>query len=174
MRITVANRQSIARVNAPALRRLAEHLTTRLTKSGARRWTGLTVVVTDDAGSLDAKARCFGMQVVTDVVAAAYAPIPGRGPAGWTADVIVNVERALNAARHSGEWSPSLEFALYLAHGIDHLCGGRDHTAKGRQAMRRRELGWLRSVETRRLARRLLRAPREAVLRQRTLEHHAD
>jgi ssRNA-specific RNase YbeY (16S rRNA maturation enzyme) len=145
--IHVVNRQSIAPVNARSLRLLAIHLAAHLDSSATRRWIGLTVIVTDDAGSRTVKTRCFGKAVTTDVVAAAYAPVPGDEPSGWTADVVVNAERAVAVARKSAAWSPARELALYLAHGIDHLCGGRDNTVRGRQTMRSRELRWLRNAD---------------------------
>jgi rRNA maturation RNase YbeY len=145
--VQVVNRQSITPVNTPAIRKLAAHLAARLTASSNRRWTNLTVLIADDSGARIVKTRCFGRSVATDVVAAAYRPVPCDEPSGWTADIVINAERAAKAARYSGTWSPAKELALYLAHGVDHLCGGRDNTAKGRQAMRRRELRWLRDAD---------------------------
>lgn len=174
MRIVVVNRQSAARVNMRALRRLASHLAERLTASATQRWAGLTVIVTDDSGILTVKSRCFGKALTTDVVAAAYAPIPGEEPCGWTADVIINAQRASKAARYSATWTPSTELALYLAHGIDHLCGGRDHDVRGRMAMRRRDLRWIKEANLLGLVAPLLRSPGSGARNQRTHKSHAD
>lgn len=143
MRVHVVNRQTVVPLNVPAMRRLASHLANRLADSANRRWGALDIIVTDDSGCLTVKRRCFGMEVTTDVVAASYGPIPGEPRGGWTADVVINAERAVCVARRSRTWSPAWELALYLAHGIDHLCGGRDNTDRRRQTMRRRELRWL-------------------------------
>jgi ssRNA-specific RNase YbeY (16S rRNA maturation enzyme) len=106
----------------------------------------ITFIVTGDAGIKEVKSRCFGIDAVTDVVAAAYEPVPGDEEGGWTAEVVVNAERAAGTPLRSATWSPDKELALYIAHGIDHLCGGRDDTARGRNAMRRRELRWLKAA----------------------------
>lgn len=134
------------RVNLRALRALAVWLTSHLAGSTAEPLARITFIVTDDAGIRDVKSRCFGVNVVTDVVAAAYAPVPGDSVRGWTAEVVVNAERAAGTPRRSKAWSPDMELALYVAHGIDHLYGGRDHTARGRKTMRTRELRWLRKA----------------------------
>lgn len=146
MRVQIVNRQTRVPVQASAFRRLAERLAARLERFPGQRWSSLTILVTDNEGIRIAKHRCFGIDVVTDVVAASYAPIPGEESSGWTGEVIVNAEMAGIVARSSGSWSPAKELALYLAHGIDHLLGGRDRTRAGRRAMRRRELRWLRDA----------------------------
>ncbi len=174
MQIQIVNRQSVARINVPALRELASHLAARLTVSATRRWVGLTVFVTDDPGSLAVKTRCFGKTISTDVVAAAYAPVPGDEPSGWTADVVINAERAMKGARNSATWSPGRELALYLAHGVDHLCGGRDNTIRGRLAMRRRDLRWLRDADRVGLISPLLRLTAGTQRLRSTRKCHAD
>jgi ssRNA-specific RNase YbeY (16S rRNA maturation enzyme) len=94
------------------------------------------------------KRTLFGKDAVTDVISLAYDPVPGEAD-GRTADVYINTERAAqeSAARERparrAAGGITAEFALYLAHGIDHLTGGRDETPAGRRGMRRRELRWL-------------------------------
>ena len=88
----------------------------------------------------DFKAGCFGLHVQTDVVAQAYAAVPGV--CAETAELILNAERArIEGRRRLG--GPARELALYLAHGLDHLAGHDDDTPARRRAMRRRELAWL-------------------------------
>lgn len=98
------------------------------------------MVLTDDAAMPDYKAGCFGVRVQTDVVAQAYAAVPGAGPA--TAELILNAERAKQEGQ-SRPGGPARELALYLAHGLDHLAGRDDDTPARRRAMRRRETAWL-------------------------------
>ena len=100
----------------------------------------LTVVLTDDAAMPGYKARCFGLRAQTDVVAQAYAAVPGLGPA--TAELVLNAERARGEGRRRAG-GPARELALYLAHGLDHLAGYDDDTPARRRAMRRRETAWL-------------------------------
>ena len=94
---------------------------------------------------------CFNRSASTDVISAGYEPVPGD-PAGRCAEVFVNVERALLEGGSRARWSPSLELALYIAHGCDHLAGATDADPAGRARMRRRELRWLRRDELRCLA----------------------
>jgi ssRNA-specific RNase YbeY (16S rRNA maturation enzyme) len=80
----------------------------------------------------------FGRPRPTDVISQAYRPAPGA--AAWTGDILVNVQRAAQMR------SPDAELALYVAHGCDHLCGGRDGTPAARARMLRRERAWLRQA----------------------------
>ena len=100
----------------------------------------LTVVLTDDAAMPDYKAGCFGVRAQTDVVAQAYAAVPGLGPP--PAELVLNAERARREGRRRSG-GPARELALYLAHGLDHLAGHDDDTPARRRAMRRRETAWL-------------------------------
>ncbi len=98
------------------------------------------MALTDDAAMPDYKAGCFGVRAQTDVVAQAYAAVPGAAPA--TAAIILNAERA-HAEGKTRPGGPARELALYLAHGLDHLAGADDDTPARRRAMRRRETAWL-------------------------------
>ena len=100
----------------------------------------LSIVLVDNAAMPACKERCFGVRRQTDVLSQAYLGVPGV--CGGTAELVINAERA----REEGEkrpGGPEAEFALYLAHGCDHLAGGEDDTPPKRRAMRRRELRWL-------------------------------
>ena len=108
----------------------------------ALRWTELTVILTDDDGILPAQRACFEKEEPTDVISLRYDAAPHEAP-GCTAEVILNVERAW-AERRRG--SASRELARYLAHGCNHLAGGRDHTPAQRAAMQRQDRAWLREA----------------------------
>jgi ssRNA-specific RNase YbeY (16S rRNA maturation enzyme) len=89
----------------------------------------------------EAKARTFGLRLQTDVITLRYRPLPGSPPGG-EAEILVNAQRARREGlRRPG--GPPAEFALYLAHGIDHLAGNDDATPPERRAMRSRERAWL-------------------------------
>lgn len=141
VKIHLLNRQRALGVRPAAFRRLARTLSVRAFPADAPAPFGeLSVVLTDDAAMPDYKAGCFGVRVQTDVVAQAYAAVPGVCAA--TAELILNAERAKTegTARPGG---PARELALYLAHGLDHLAGADDDTPARRRAMRRRETAWL-------------------------------
>lgn len=121
------------------LRALMAYLMTRASsRSRPIVWDELTVTLTDDAGIADANRRCFGRDHPTDVISQAYAALPGES--GARGDIVVNVQRAAAATVRT---NPDAELALYVAHGCDHLTGGRDDTPTGRARMLRRERRWL-------------------------------
>lgn len=65
-----------------------------------------------------------------------------------SAEVFVNVERAVLLGESSKKWSASKELALYIAHGCDHLITGEDDAqADERKRMRGRELRWLKEID---------------------------
>lgn len=69
-------------------------------------------------------------------------PIPKNAPRGCgkrlEGDVIVSAEMAkASAAKY--RWKPHDELTLYVVHGLLHLCGYDDATAKEQASMRRRE-----------------------------------
>jgi len=106
----------------------------------------LEILLTDDAGMAAVNQAVFGRRDVTDVISQAYAPVPGEN--GTRAELALNVALAVReGARRRG--GPARELALYLAHGCDHLAGACDAAPRGRAAMRRRELHWLRQLAAR-------------------------
>jgi len=109
-------------------------------------WGDVLVILTDDERIADVKDHVFSRAEVTDVIALRYDPIPGIDT-HTTAEIFVNVQRAMQCKLKRRGWSPSKELALYIAHGCDHLTGGVDDTEPERNRMRRRELGWLRQAQ---------------------------
>ena len=145
MRIEIVNRQRVARVPVRLLRALAADLMQAATRRvHTRAWSTLTLVLLDDRGIRVVNEQVFGRTYATDVISQAYRPLPGPD-AGWHGELFLNVQRAVTegAARPGG---PGAELALYVAHGCDHLTGGRDDTPARRTAMRRRETAWLRQL----------------------------
>ncbi|HOE00776.1 MAG TPA: rRNA maturation RNase YbeY [Kiritimatiellia bacterium] len=139
MKIHLLNQQRALSLNLPPLRRLARALAAWAFPADPP-FAELTILLTDDAAMPDYKAGCFGVRQQTDVVAQAYAAMPGMSAA--TAELVINAERARQeGARRAG--GAARELALYLAHGMDHLAGATDDTPARRQAMRRRENTWL-------------------------------
>jgi ssRNA-specific RNase YbeY (16S rRNA maturation enzyme) len=96
------------------------------------------VLLVCDRDIAQAHARCFGEAHPTDVITQAYRPIPPER--SGRAEILINLDRARRPPRGG---SPDHELALYLAHGFDHLGGGRDGTATARARMLRRERRWL-------------------------------
>ena len=144
MIIHIINRQRLCRLNTAKLKAVIALFMTKVTKNGARDWKELTVMLTDDDGIRRIKRQFFDIDCVTDVISFALNPQPADG-GQKTAEIVVNAERAcLEGKKRSGV---EHEFALYLAHGCDHLGGHDDRTIRTRAKMRRRELNWLKEAE---------------------------
>lgn len=65
---------------------------------------------------------------------------------GFTGDVIVNIQCALETGPHYD--GPVRELARYIAHGCQHLSGASDHTPALRRRMRQVEEHWLAQADS--------------------------
>ena len=141
MKIQITNAQTKRRIQPQNIKNFASWLIELLQKK--KRFPAgneLSIVITDDSGIEKVHQQFLGKKGSTDVISFNYHALPGEKTT-VAGEIIVNIERAF---RHR---TPSWELALYLAHGLDHLCGESDHTARLQQRMRRRELGWLREAK---------------------------
>jgi rRNA maturation RNase YbeY len=110
-------------------------------------WGELLLIITDDAGIAKINKDVFSRDNTTDVISVSYEPMPHISDKS-TAELIVNIQRAIEVSARIGKrWNAQKEFALYIAHGCDHLWGEDDHTLPDRKRMRRRELNWLRELD---------------------------
>jgi probable rRNA maturation factor len=94
----------------------------------------LAVVFVSDGVLARLHHRHLGDPRPTDVMAFDLGE-DGNGPAG---EVYVSVERALAVAR-ARDLAPERELALYLVHGVLHLCGHDDRRPADRRRMRAAE-----------------------------------
>lgn len=141
MIIHIINRQSIRKPNTGKIKAALKFF---MNKAAAGcNWKELSLVLTDNAGIRKIKRQFFDIDCVTDVISFSLQPQPADG-GRRTAEIVVNVERACleGKKRHGMDY----EFALYLAHGCDHLAGHDDRTIRDRRKMRRRELRWLKEA----------------------------
>lgn len=153
-RILVADTQRHARVDGRRLRRLAAWLLARAADlAPQRRIAELSIALVDDDGIAPVNEAFLGHRGATDVISFTYARTP---TAGRSAELIVNVQRAVEEARRR-RIEPARELALYLAHGCQHLAGRDDGTPARRAAMRRVEERWLRAAAREGLVRGLFR-----------------
>jgi len=103
-------------------------------------WSEVTLILTNDPDISRINAEYFNKNRPTDVISFRYDPIPGE-PNNWSGDIIVNVERAIQAGSlHDGI---NHELALYIAHGFDHLAGAEDDTPEKRAKMHDTEHTWI-------------------------------
>ncbi len=142
MRISIQNRQRRYRPDRARLRDLLGHLAARLRAARpGDTWAELVLILVDDAAMSRVNREALGHAGPTDVITLEYLPLPLE-PGGPSAEIVVNLDAAGRAGPPHG-WSASCELALYVAHGIDHLCGLDDATPAQRARMRRRERRWL-------------------------------
>lgn len=155
MKVHLNNAQRACRLDASALRRLAQGLgaLAQARAPADAPWHEVTVHLLDDAGIAPVNAAIMRHGGATDVITQRYEPCPGEPP-GLLGELFVNVARAAARAPRRAGWSADRELALYLAHGFDHLTGADDATPAERARMRRRELGWLKSLPAEALFRR--------------------
>ena len=106
----------------------------------------VTVHLVRDAVSDEMHRAIMGVEGATDVITQAYDAIPPEEP-GIFGELIVNTDQARRAAPKRRGWNIARELLLYVAHGMDHLSGADDHSERDYQAMRRRELSWLRDLQ---------------------------
>ena len=130
----------------------------------------VTIILQDDAFSAEVHEAINGAAGPTDVITQRYDAMPGE-PDGVYGELYVNVDQAVRVAPKRRGWSPAKELLLYVAHGMDHLSGADDLKPRDYDRMRRRELGWLKSLdtETRRLREEMNREPSPGPQRNRQI-----
>lgn len=150
-RISITNQQRTSRFNRKALRLLTGWLMKKAAAMDpSRTWVECSVVLVGDHRMTALNRESLGHEGTTDVITFSYPTLPGEKPSGWRAEVVVNIERAVQEGR-ARRGGPAREFALYLAHGCQHLGGANDHTATARAAMNRRQNRWLKEPKAQEL-----------------------
>lgn len=95
----------------------------------------VSIALVDDATIHDANRRHLGHAWPTDVIT--FRLSDPDDPV-LEAELVLSAEMAAATARETGA-DPHAELALYLVHGLLHLCGFDDLTPEAAAAMRRRE-----------------------------------
>jgi probable rRNA maturation factor len=72
-------------------------------------------------------------------------PLPGPDEPALSGELVVSTEMAVALAQEAGD-EPWRELALYLVHGLLHLCGYDDSSEADRAAMKHRQARLLESV----------------------------
>jgi len=149
MIIHIINRQNIRRLNVKKIKAILNFFMAKAMPEDINaNWKELSLLLTDDDNIRKIKQQAFDIDCVTDVISFSSQPLP-TDDKRRTAEIVVNVERAcLEGKKRRGL---EHEFALYLAHGCDHLAGHDDRTAREKNKMRRRELRWLKMATKLRL-----------------------
>jgi len=160
MKIEINNRQELYRPSISRIRLLVRHLMKLAGKlEPCAKWSEISVVLLDNSGIKALNKQLLDKNGFTDVLSLRYDPVPGDTGC-LTGEIFVNVQRAFQCARKTRDgWDASREFALYLAHGCDHLMNSTDYDNAGYNRMRRRELGWLKKHTIAALSSNLLKQP---------------
>jgi probable rRNA maturation factor len=95
----------------------------------------ISIVIVDNATIREINRRNLGHDWPTDVITF---PLSEPGAEVLEAELILSAEMAEETAREVGA-EPGDELALYLVHGLLHLCGFDDRAEADASAMRRRE-----------------------------------
>ena len=138
--LLIQNRQRVRRVNVRYLRRIV-HTFLREQLGPERYELGICLV---ESGRITRLNQAYlRHQGSTDVITFDYR---AGGPGDWFwGDVFVNVRAAvLQAAQFRTTWQS--ELVRYVVHGILHLCGYDDRTARDRRRMKKEEDRWLRRL----------------------------
>jgi probable rRNA maturation factor len=129
--VEVSDTQRHLRVDHQAL----EHLVrAALNAEGVGR-ASISVALVDDPTIREINRRHLGHDWPTDVISFRLSEDDDPDLHG---ELVVSAEMAATTARASGA-DPWHELALYLVHGLLHLCGFDDATDEDRSAIRRRE-----------------------------------
>jgi probable rRNA maturation factor len=129
--IDVSDTQSFLVVDAQALASLARRV---LEREGVEQ-ASLSLALVDNATIEVLNRRHLGHAWPTDVLSFALNE-PGEG--ALAAELVISAEMAQATAAEAGG-DPTAELALYVVHGLLHLCGYDDHAPADVDRMRRRE-----------------------------------
>ena len=105
----------------------------------------ISIAVVDNATIHTINQAHLGHDWPTDVITF---PLADPDESVLTGELVVSAEMACTTARELGV-KPSDELALYVVHGLLHLCGFDDHDDSERRRMRQREHELLAQVEGR-------------------------
>lgn len=129
--VEVSDTQSHLKVDPDAVARLVRET---LAAEGVTR-AAVSVALVDDPTIHTINRRHLDHDWPTDVITF---PLSGPDDPELAGELVVSAEMAATTAEQAGvgAWD---ELALYVVHGLLHLCGYDDTTASDRDAMRRRE-----------------------------------
>jgi len=136
MSVLVRSRLKRALIDSAEASRFARFIMERL---GCGRGAELSVLFAGSGTVRRLNREYRGVDRTTDVLAFPLSRRQASAPrAGVLGDVVISVDRARRCARQL-RTTANAEILLYLTHGILHLCGFDDRTARGRRRMARRQ-----------------------------------
>jgi probable rRNA maturation factor len=131
LEVELSDTQAHLAVPRAALEELARRV---LFREGIARGS-LSVALVDDASMRELNRRHLGHDWPTDVISF---PMGEPLSADFSGALVISAQMAATITRER-DLDPWPELALYLIHGLLHLCGYDDQSAEARARMRRRE-----------------------------------
>jgi probable rRNA maturation factor len=129
--VEVSDTQAHLQVDPESLAGLAR----RVLRGEEVESASISIALVDDATIHALNRRHLGHDWPTDVITFRLSEPGEPVPVG---ELVISAEMASTTARASG-FDPGAELALYLVHGLLHLCGYDDRSAEDVAAIRRRE-----------------------------------
>ncbi len=129
--VAINNSQRHLAVDPASLERLVR----RVLQGEAIEHAEISIALVDDAAIHALNRRHLDHDWPTDVITFPLSDPDDQTLAG---EVVISAEMAVTTAKRVGAPAEA-ELALYLVHGLLHLCGYDDHEPEDRQRMRRRE-----------------------------------
>jgi probable rRNA maturation factor len=136
--VSIASPQELVALDYAALRAAARAVLEGEGVAEAR----VSLAFVDNPTIHDLNKRFLDHDEPTDVITF---PLSGRGAKKLEGEVVIGVEVAVEQARERGH-AVGVELALYVVHGLLHLCGYDDRTARDAAAMRRKEREYLKTL----------------------------
>ncbi len=116
-------------------RRALEHLVASVLTQEGRQCASISIALVDDAAIHSLNRLHLGHDWPTDVITF---PLAEPDDPVLTGELVISAEMAVSRALELGV-DPREELALYVVHGLLHLCGHDDRDEMGARAMRERE-----------------------------------
>ena len=131
MKIEITNKQKIKKINLKTISLQIKKTADFLNLSSKK----ITFCFCDDSFIIELNKRYFKKLTPTDVIAF---PLADEALSDYLGEVVVSVERAAIVAKELNvSWQQ--ELLLYLVHGLLHLAGYKDSSAKDKKIMRHKE-----------------------------------
>jgi probable rRNA maturation factor len=103
----------------------------------------ISLAFVDDTTSARINMQFLQHEGPTDVITF---PMSGKGAKKLEGELVIGTEVAVREAQERGH-DVHTELSLYVIHGLLHLCGFDDRTAKDSKAMRRKEREYLKLLK---------------------------
>lgn len=129
--IDLSDSQGILRLDPDRLRSIARFVLLEQGVSGG----SLSIALVDDPTIHEINRRHLDHDWPTDVISF---PLSDPGDPEFSGELVISAETARRVASQC-DLDPGTEIALYLIHGLLHLCGYDDRDDPERTRMRRRE-----------------------------------